>query len=81
MEKQFKLGVDLHESEDLLSGFTFEGVIDMCYSNLGTDPERVTKAAVRKEISELLDAQMKDFRFLLENNLDEIVNRVRGGGQ
>ena len=75
MDKQNKLGIDLHQKDSLLAGFSFEDVIDMCNCNL----EKVNPETVREEINALVEAQLRDMRSLLLSNMDEIVRRIKEG--
>lgn len=72
-EKQWRLNSDLHEEDNLLDGFTFEQVITALRCNEKTIDEK----AVKKVVKEILDSQMEDLQFLLENNMDLIIQKAK----
>lgn len=75
MEKKWKLGDDLDRYDDLLYGFTFDDLILAVHCNC----RKITPEAVLREAREILDNRMQDYRFLLENNLDEIIEEAKKG--
>jgi len=75
MEREWKLGTDIDEYDDLLGGFTFESVITALYCG-----ERViNEAAVNRVVKDILTSQMQDLDFLLKKNIDEIIKRAKRG--
>ena len=73
MDRQWKLGVDLHEMDNLFDGFTFDTVITALRCN-----ERIVdKNALIKVVNEILATQRQDLFFLLKNNTDEIIRRAK----
>lgn len=72
MDRQWKLGVDLHEDDNLLDGFTFTAVIDALHCN---EPV-IDEAAVRKTIKNILEPQLEDLWSLANNNIKEIIKRA-----
>lgn len=75
MERQWKLGEDMHETDNILDGVTFDDVILALHSG-----ERVIdEKAVRRVVKEILESQMQDFEYILNNNIDEIIARAKRG--
>lgn len=75
MERKWKLGDDLDRYDDLLYGITFDDLILAVHCNC----RKITPEAVLREAREILDIRMQDYRFLLENNLDAIIEEVKKG--
>jgi hypothetical protein len=73
--RQWKLGVDLHEDDNLLDGFTFTTIIDAVRCN---EPI-INEATVRKTINEVLEQQLEDLRDLTNSNINEIIKRALQG--
>lgn len=75
MERKWKLGDDLDRYDDLLYGITFDDLILAVHCNC----RKITPEAVIREAREILDIRMQDYRFLLENNLDAIIEEAKKG--
>lgn len=75
MERKWKLGDDLDRYDDLLYGITFDDLILAAHCNC----RKITPEAVIREAREILDIRMQDYRFLLENNLDAIIEEAKKG--
>lgn len=75
MEKKWKLGDDLDRYDNLLDGFTFDDLILAAHCNC----REITPEAVLREAREILDSRMQDYRFLLKNNLDAIIEEAKKG--
>lgn len=75
MERKWKLGDDLDRYDDLLYGITFDDLILAAHCNC----RKITPEAVLREAREILDIRMQDYRFLLENNLDAIIEEAKKG--
>lgn len=75
MERKWKLGDDLDQYDDLLYGITFDDLILAVHCNC----RKITPEAVLREAREILDIRMQDYRFLLENNLDAIIEEAKKG--
>jgi len=75
MDREWKLGVDLHETDSLLDGFTFESVITALYCG---EPV-IDESAVKRVVNDILKSQMQDLNCLLENNMNEIIKRAKKG--
>ncbi len=69
MEQSWKLGDDMVVSDNLLDGITFDDLILTVHCNC----PKITKQAVKKELKEILAIHMQDMEFLLENNIDKII--------
>lgn len=69
MERNWKLGDDMFVSDNLLDGITFDDLILTVHYNCS----KITKQAVKKELKEILAIHMQDMEFLLENNIDKII--------
>ena len=75
MDRQWKLGEDMHETDNILDGITFDDVILVLHSG-----ERVIdEKAVRRVVKEILEIQMQDFEYILNNNINEIIARAKVG--
>lgn len=74
-EKEWKLGVDLGTYDSLFDGFTFDDLILAAHCNC----REITAEAVQREAREILDSRIEDYRFLLENNLDAIIEEAKKG--
>ena len=69
-----KLGIDLHENDSLLDGISFNDLI----VTLQCNEEEINEATVIATAREITDLNMRDFQFLLKNNMGEIIKRVKG---
>ena len=75
MERQWKLGEDMHKSDTILDPITFEQIITALHCG-----ERVIDGkAIRKVAKEMLDGRLEDFYFLLINNENEIIAEAAKG--
>lgn len=75
MDRQWKLGEDMHETDNILDGITFDDVILALHSG-----ERVIdEKAVRRVVQEILESQMQDFEHILNKNMSEIIKRAKRG--
>ena len=75
MEREYKLGKDLNECDSLLDGFTFETLITAIYCS----EEIIYRATVIRVANEILENQIRDFNWLLRNNITEIIKRAKKG--
>ena len=73
MDRNWKLGDDVHEQDSLLDGFTFDTIITMLVCN---EPV-IDSGAVIKSIKELLEMQLEDMWSLVDNNMDEIIKAAQ----
>jgi hypothetical protein len=74
-EKAWKLGADVHQKDNILDGITFEDIIDSVRCSLPADQQTPTK--IRRLVNEVIEQRMQDFRFLLDNNIHEIIAQAR----
>lgn len=74
-ENQWKLGVDMVNSDNMLDGFTFDDVILEVHHNC----RQITSDQVRKQVHEILANRLEDLDYLLENNIEEIMQEARKG--
>ena len=75
MDRQWKLGEDMYETDNILDGITFDDVILALHSG-----ERIIdEKAVRRVVKEILEIQMQDFEYILNNNIKEIIARAKAG--
>jgi diketogulonate reductase-like aldo/keto reductase len=75
MGRQWKLGIGVHEQDDLLSGFTFESLITALHCG-----EKVIDVdAVYKTVDRMVEIAMQDMNFLLRSNIVEIIRRAMKG--
>lgn len=72
MERQWLLGEDLSSNDNLLDGITFYDLILQVHCNC----RKITPQAVRKELEETLSQRIEDMRFLLENNMQQIMDEA-----
>lgn len=74
-ERQWRLGEDLHTSDNLLDAVTFDELILTVRCNCPVlNPE-----AVKKSLNEILSIRLQDMAYLLERNTDVIIAEARKG--
>lgn len=74
-ERQWKLGEDIHQSDYILEPITFEHIITALHCG-----ERVLNyETVERVVKNILDSRMEDFKYLLMNNIDEIIAEAKKG--
>lgn len=73
--KRWKLGDDVSVEDNILDGLTFKDLILAVHCNC----ESITPEAVRREAAEILEERMQDYRFLLRNNIEEIMAEAKKG--
>ena len=73
--KRWKLGDDVSADDNILAGFTFRDLNLAVHCNC----ENITPEAVRREAAEILEERMQDYRFLLRNNIEEIMAEAKKG--
>lgn len=74
-ERKWKLGDDLSTCDSLLDGLTFGELILTVHCNC----RKITPEAVRKELNEIMEGRLADMRFLLDNNMDAIMEAAGKG--
>lgn len=65
----WKLGKDLLTSDTILDSVTFDDLILALKCNYAY----VGETAVRTQMKEILDQRLEDVKYLIENNIDEII--------
>lgn len=73
--RKWELGDDLLESDNLLDPVTFGDLILAVHCNCRT----IDRKSVQKEMDEILEERMTDFRFLLKKNMDAIMAAAKKG--
>lgn len=66
---RWKLGKDLLTSDTILDPVTFDDLILALKYNC----ERITPDAVIIQAAEILNQRLEDWKYLIENNIDEII--------
>lgn len=74
-ENQWKLGIDMVTSDNMLDGFTFDDVILAVHHNC----REITPDQVRKQVYEILANRLEDLNYLLDKNIEEIMQEARKG--
>ena len=75
IERQWKLGEDMHQSDCIFDPITFEQIITALHCN-----ERVIdEHAVLKVVKEIMDGRVEDFHYILANNMQEIIAEAKKG--
>lgn len=75
MERNWKLGNDLLPCDNILDGITFEDVILAVHCNC----QEITRDAVLWEARMIAEQRMQDYKYILANNIDEIISRAKEG--
>ena len=75
MERQWKLGDDLFETDNLLDQITFNDLILAAHCNCQVIDEK----AVRRELLEIINSRLEDMKGLFDRNVDEIILRAKIG--
>lgn len=75
MERKWMLGEDLSVNDNLLDGITFYDLILQVHCNC----QEVTPQAIRKELEMTLSQRLEDMDFLLEKNMEKIMNEAMEG--
>lgn len=66
---RWKLGKDLLTSDAILDPVTFDDLILALKCNYAY----IGETAVRTQMKEILDQRLEDVKYLIENNIDEII--------
>ncbi|MDR1572374.1 MAG: hypothetical protein LBS32_07605 [Clostridiales Family XIII bacterium] len=78
MGMEWRLGVDMHEGDDIMDGITFEQVLTMAECN---EPE-IDEGAMTRCFGRLMEQRAEDACFVMERNLaamTAMARRLRGG--
>lgn len=70
----WKLGKDMIPSDTILDPVTFDDLILALKCNC----ERITPDAVVIQATEIVNQRLEDWKYLIENNIDEIIALARG---
>lgn len=70
----WKLGKDLLTSDTILDPVTFDDLILALKCNC----EHITPDAVIIQATEILNQRLEDWKYLIENNMEEIIALARG---
>ena len=70
----WKLGKDMIPSDTILDPVTFDDLI----MDLKCNCERITPDAVIIQATEILNQRLEDWKYLIENNIDEIIALAAG---
>lgn len=74
MEREWKLGTDLNTSDNVLDGFTFDDVILAVHHS-----RDVNEKTVNEVVEDILSQRLEDMRYLIYNNVDEIIKEAMKG--
>lgn len=74
MERQWKLGEDMHPSDNIFDPITFEQVITALHNE-----REIREGTVWKVVREIYDNRWEDFMYLIENNMQEIIAEAAKG--
>lgn len=74
-DREWKLGEDLITSDNLLDGITFDDLILAVHCNCPV----INRQAVHSTLNEILAIRKEDMDFLLENNIERIMEEARKG--
>lgn len=69
----WKLGKDMLTSDAILDPVTFDDLILALKCNYAY----IGETAVRTQMKEILDQRLEDVKYLIENNIDEIIALAR----
>lgn len=70
----WKLGKDMIPSDTILDPVTFDDLILALKCNC----ERITPDTVIIQATEIINQRLEDWKYLLENNMEEIIALARG---
>ena len=73
-KREWKLGKDVYEEDNILDPITFKELIDTLHANYGNN---ITAERVYAEFMSIKSMHFDDALFLLRNNMDEIIKRAK----
>jgi hypothetical protein len=73
IEKQYKLGEDMHINDAIFPEITFDEIITTLHCN----EQVIDRKAIQRVISEIMDIRTQDFDYILNNNIAEIIAEVK----
>ena len=74
MDRNWRLGDDLIPSDNILDGLTFDDLILSAHHTSVVNPK-----TVRENLKDMLEGRMEDMWFLVENNMDIIIEAALEG--
>lgn len=75
IERQWKLGEDMHPNDNIFDPITLNDIILAAHCN-----ERILdESAIKRVAKEILENRMIDFEYILENNINEIIAEAAKG--
>lgn len=74
-EKEWRLGVDIDTHDSLLDGITFDDLILTVHCNC----REINEQTVRLELRDILESRLEDMKFLIEKNIDIIMEKAKEG--
>ena len=75
IERQWKLGEDLHPKDNIFDPITFEDIILALHCN----EKVIDRRAIQNVINDIMDVRMQDFDHLINNNINEIIAEAAKG--
>lgn len=75
MDRQWKLGEDLHPTDNALDPITFEDIVD----SLRCGEKIIDRRAIQKVVKRIMEIRIQDFKYLIKNNIDEIIAEAAKG--
>lgn len=75
MDRAWKLGDDLGRTDSILDGVTFDDLILAVHHNC----QQITPAAVEREMQQILEQRLEDANYLVEKNIQEIIEEAMKG--
>jgi len=75
MERTWKLDEDVSVKDSVLDEVTFEDLILAVHHGC----REITPEAVKDTMNEILDQRLTDTWYLIENNMEEIINKAKEG--
>ena len=75
IERQWKLGEDMHITDNILDPITFEDIILALHHN----EQVIDRRAIQNVINEMMDIRMQDFDHIINNNINEIIAEAAKG--
>lgn len=76
MDRKWRLGDDLYPEDNILDGITFDDLILAAHQC-----RVVNRATVHAELNHILSQRRQDMMFLLEKNMDVIIQKALEGRQ
>ena len=74
MGREWKLGKDVFLEDNILDGITFE---ELCMTLKCNHGGNITAKDVINELNEIVEIHFQDMKYLLENNMDKIIETAQ----